>query len=119
MPSWQEPEAACANADSRAFLASWLNLAADQREDGAGLAGPAGPAVAPNVLDLLRGTDRGEFEYGSTGWAGGGHRMLGDVRDRLAADEVRRCLDGGRSSRMIEKCLAITMGSRGSVQVGT
>ena len=55
--------AACANADSRAFLASWLaDLAADQRQDG------AVPAVVPNVLDVVRGTDLAVFEYGSCGW---------------------------------------------------
>jgi hypothetical protein len=91
MPGWAGAEAACANADSRAFLASWLaDLAAAQREGG------AVPAVVPNVLDVLRGTEGGEFEYGSTGWGGGGHRMLGDVRERLADDGVGRCLDGGR-----------------------
>jgi alpha-L-rhamnosidase len=54
---------ACANADSRAFLANWLvDLALDQRADG------AVPAVVPNVLDTLRGTKSETFEYGSTGW---------------------------------------------------
>jgi len=54
---------ACANTDSRAFLADWLvDLAADQREDG------AVPSVVPNVLDVLRGTEIEEFEYGATGW---------------------------------------------------
>ncbi len=55
--------AACANADSRAFLANWLvDLAYDQRADG------AVPSVVPNVLAVLRGTELESFEYGSTGW---------------------------------------------------
>ena len=54
---------ACANADSRAFLANWLvDLAYDQRTDG------AVPSVVPNVLDVVRGTEIEEFEFGATGW---------------------------------------------------
>ena len=54
---------ACANADSRAFLANWLvDLALDQRPDG------AVPSVVPNVLDVVRGTELADFEFGSTGW---------------------------------------------------
>jgi len=54
---------ACTNADARAFLANWLvDLAFDQRADG------AVPAVVPNVLQVLRGTEIESFEYGSTGW---------------------------------------------------
>jgi alpha-L-rhamnosidase len=48
---------ACGNADSRAFLASWLvDLAYDQRPDG------AVPSVVP---DVLQGDGH---EYGSAGW---------------------------------------------------
>ena len=54
---------ACANADSRAFLASWLvDLALEQRHDG------AVPSVVPNVLHVLHGTPLESFMYGSTGW---------------------------------------------------
>jgi len=49
---------ACTNADSRAFLASWLvDLANDQRADG------AVPSVVPNVLQ-----GAGSHDYGSAGW---------------------------------------------------
>ncbi len=54
---------ACANADSRAFLANWLtDLGHDQRADG------AVPSVVPNVLAAVRGTGQEAFEFGSTGW---------------------------------------------------
>jgi alpha-L-rhamnosidase len=54
---------ACANADCRAFLASWLvDLALDQRKDG------AVPSVVPNVLHVLQGTQLSTLMYGSTGW---------------------------------------------------
>ena len=54
---------ACANADSRAFLANWLvDLACDQRSDG------AVPSVVPNVLAAVDGTRYPVHEYGATGW---------------------------------------------------
>src|SRR3954469_22378469 len=76
---------ACANADSRAFLADWLvDLAADQREDG------AVPSVGHNVLDVVRGTDLEQFEYGTTGWGDAATVVPWTVYEAYADLEVLR-----------------------------
>jgi alpha-L-rhamnosidase len=77
--------AACANADSRAFLANWLtDLAHDQRPDG------AVPSVVPNVLAVLRGTELESFEYGSTGWGDAATVVPWTLYEAYADAEVLR-----------------------------
>ena len=77
--------AACANADSRAFLANWLtDLGLDQRADG------AVPSVVPNVLAAVRGTGQEAFEFGSTGWGDAATVVPWALYEAYADPEVLR-----------------------------